>query len=57
MIVERRFSRARPHESANAARSSRGENFGGDTAMQSALLVSFAVSMALGMWLIWKMTQ
>jgi len=33
-------------------RRTRGEN----TMMQSALLVSFAVTMVIGMWLIWKMT-
>jgi hypothetical protein len=35
----------------SADRALRGEN-----TMQSALMVSLAVSIVLGMWLIWKMT-
>ena len=41
---------------ADAARQAGGEKYWGETAMQSVLLLSFAVSIVLGMWLIWKMT-
>jgi len=41
---------------AGAARQAGGEKYWGETAMQSALLLSFTATVVLGMWLIWKMT-
>jgi hypothetical protein len=41
---------------ADAARQTGGKNCWGETTMESALLVSFAVTIVIGMWLIWKMT-